>query len=353
MARARPSSQWALAALMLVVASPRLAARAERAAAHDKRVEELLKLEAQYPGAPLQFDDDAFKTYALSGSRPYHLVIFGTSAGVMTREYARKYPALKMRALRNNWLPVARAFKSGPDASKIFLVEMYWETARETFAHLNISMLPYLAVWGPEVGGGAEGEPPVRPVALNSTGSYAYPWPPEFIASFISTHTRLTHAPVAETPHALPWYFPLLALLGLAAAAAGARLFYWSPLARAAWPWQLAALGMWWFATSGGMFVYIRGMPLMMRAGSKPVIALEQSEGQLGLEGYLMGSIYILFALLVSSMVYVLPHVKHPRLRGGLSVGAACLAAFAAQGAIVAYRFKMGGGLGLRSFFFA
>lgn len=81
-----------------------------------------------------------------------------------------------------------------------------------------------------------------------------------------------------------------------------------------------------------------------------PPPSSQSRSGQLGLEGFVMGSSYVLFSACISVMVYGLPHVKDARLRGGLSAAAAAAAALLGLWVFAAYNAKTG--MSMRSFFF-
>lgn len=49
----------------------------------------------------------------------------------------------------------AQAFKSGPDGSKVFFIDMWHEDAAPVFARLGLNSLPIIIHWGPNQGGKA------------------------------------------------------------------------------------------------------------------------------------------------------------------------------------------------------
>lgn len=144
--------------------------------------------------------------------------------------------------------------------------------------------------------------------------------------------------------------FPLLLVGGLASGGAAAWRFYNSPLARVNALWAVGALAVYWFSTSGGMYNIIRGVPLVTanREG-RMIWWLDGRSGQLGAEGFVMGSSYMLFSALLASLTYVAPRVKSAGARGVLSLVLVIAAALTALRILAAYKNKTG--MSMRTFF--
>lgn len=86
------------------------------------------------------------------------------------------------------------------------------------------------------------------------------------------------------------------------------------------WPplYAVGALAVFWFATSGGLFMIIRKVPMyqgvdLMSESSHWFQAGPQ--GQLGIEGFYMGSLYLGFSLGLAFLTYVVPHIKAPPVK--------------------------------------
>jgi oligosaccharyltransferase complex subunit gamma len=75
------------------------------------------------------------------------------------------------------------------------------------------------------------------------------------------------------------------------------------------------------------MYNIIRGAPFIgYDARTRSSVLFTSGSGQMGAEGFIMGTFYILFALLITSFTKLLPTVKEEserRLRGWVILGAA------------------------------
>ena len=114
-----------------------------------------------------------------------------------------------------------------------------------------------------------------------------------------------------DHPLYLPGVATGAALLLLGGGTAVRRgVLQWPPL------YAVAALAVFWFATSGGLFMIIRKMP--MYHGVDLMSSnwfLAQPQGQLGMEGFYMGSLYLGFSLGLAFLTYVVPHIKAPPVK--------------------------------------
>lgn len=69
--------------------------------------------------------------------------------------------------------------------------------------------------------------------------------------------------------------FPVALLFGIVVGGAAAWKLYNSPIVRITGLWAIGALGVYWFATSGGMYNIIRGIPFSIVREGKKVYWLE------------------------------------------------------------------------------
>lgn len=331
---------WAAACVVAL-----LACAAASAAPVDPRVTQLLKLEAASRNGLIRFDEALFDELALSPDRPYHLIFFGSAKRFMDS------PKVQLAKLKKEFTYMAKAFKSGPDAGRVFFADMWFDDASAVFDRLGLSALPAVFHWGPAQAGKPGKRVRLPAGAKVGEGLATYPWPAEAMAEFFKGRTGLSHAAIDRPSFLKSPLFPLFALAALAAGGAAAWRLYNSPIVRITWLWALGALAVYGFATAGGMYNIIRGMPMVMPTrDGKVKWWLESRQGQLGAEGFLMGSSYIVFSACISLMVYALPHIKDARLRGGLSVLATVVAGLVGRGIFAAYTMKSG--MRMRSFFF-
>lgn len=332
-----------LAALLALAAAAAVPAHAAAAASADPRVARLRELQAASKDGLALFDEASFNELALSPDRPYHLVFFGSARRFMDGK-------LQLRKLKQEFVLAAKAFKADKaSADSVFFVDMWHDDAAPVFQRLGLQSLPVLFHWGPKQSGKPGKRVALPDSARCGAGVSTYPWPAESIVDCVKDRTGLTAAPVDRPSIVKSPLFPLVALAALAGGGAVAWKLYNSPIARQTWVWALGALAVYGFSTSGGMYNIIRGMPLYIQRGNKIQWWLEGRSGQLGMEGFCMGSSYVVFSALISAMVYGLPHVKDAKVRGGLSVAAAAGAALVGTWIFGAYRGKTG--MSMRSFF--
>jgi hypothetical protein len=288
----------------------------------------------------------------------------------------------------------------------VFFVDMWHDDASPVFARLGLSALPAIVHWSPAQAGRPGKKVSIPEAAKCGQGMATYPWPAESIVDFVRGRTLLSAAAVDRPSFIKSPAFPFVALAVLAGLAAVGWKLYNSPLVRQTWVWAVGSLVVYGFATSGGMYNIIRGVPMyyplpggrvkwwldvslfwglflvclvlfwfclnwiaaaklsfvplsqpnssLLSTSPPPTLATpqhqQQRQGQLGAEGFVMGGSYILFSCCISAMVYGLPHVRDAKLRGGLSVAAAAGAAVVGRAIFAAYLAKTG--MAMRSFFF-
>lgn len=78
-------------------------------------------------------------------------------------------------------------------------------------------------------------------------------------------------------------------------------------------------------------------------------VLLQGRGGQLGAEGFIMGSSYIFLSSLLSALVYIVPRISHAQLRAAVSTTLVVLSGMVAHGILEAHANKTG--LRMRSFF--
>lgn len=313
-------------------------------AATDQRVASLLAAEAQSREKLITLNEELFNDYALSPDRPYHLVLFGSSGRLMNS------PKLQLKALRDEFVYAAKAFKSvAENGERIFFVEMWHDHSAPVFSRLGLQALPAIVHWSPTQPGRPGKKVSLPEAAKCGQGISAYPWPAESIAEFVKGRTSLSFGAIDRPSFVKSPLFPLFALFALAAGGWVAWRLYNSWIVRLTWLWCLGSLVVYGFSTSGGMYNIIRGMPLYMHDRNGKVQWWMERSGQFGAEGFLMGSSYLFFSGCMSLMVYGLPHVRNPKHRSIASAAALLLGAVVGKGIFGAYASKTG--MAMRSFF--
>lgn len=209
--------------------------------------------------------------------------------------------------------------------NKVFFARIVVEDGKEAFRRLGVDRIPYIARIPPALH--------VRPTASISipsdevmSSSPNVGDKPKDIGAFVQERTGLNPGDLSAVGAASRSRFlPLVTLIFVGAVCYIGFLLSQAPFMR--WP-QLYALGavvIYWFSTSGGMFNIIRNVPMVgYDRQSSQSIVFTRSQGQMGAEGYIMGSLYTLFGLLLATFVWLLPSVKNDstrRVRGWVVLG--------------------------------
>jgi oligosaccharyltransferase complex subunit gamma len=212
-------------------------------------------------------------------------------------------------------------------AATTFLATVEFEAAREVFHRLAVDSLPWVVVLpGDHAVGDDGGEVGLPSDAVMRHDAYgAKHWDADDFARFLADRTGGPAIPIARPPKRPSLVGVLSGLTILAALAAAGWKFYNSPLA--AWMplWVAGTLGVWWFATSAGMYNIIRGMPFALPTRDGRVkLFMDGSSGQVGFEGFLMGTLYSSVGLAMAALATVVPRLADAKARR--AAGFACVA---------------------------
>jgi oligosaccharyltransferase complex subunit gamma len=296
-------------------------------------------------------DGDANDKKSAQRRRPYALTVF------MSAKHMMDSPKTRLRDLRFEYALAARAFAEAPPPSApaaaddadsaadgappssppadVFFVELWHHASKDLFNRLGVKALPMVFVIspthpGPPGDGGQIKIPEADEMGRDgaaAAGFTKYPWAAEEMCAWLEKRVPgSSSAPVDRPSFVKSPLFPL-AFAGFLVTGAGvAWRLYNSRLARQTWLWGAASLGVWWFSTSGGMFNIIRGMPLVGGDPQRPGRVawwMSSRTAQFGMEGFVMGSSYVLFSALLGAAVFSAPKLKGKGARGAVS--AACL----------------------------
>ena len=284
-----------------------------------------MELQRNAKNGVISLDNGAFVRYTTGKNRPYSLFIFGDS-----RQF-RKQSKLELEARFQTFANVARSFTSHHSGKstegKAFFARMFFEDARESFGRLGVKGLPYIARIPPSLTISANGGI-AMPKGEVMSGGVSTGVDPKDVGGFIEDRTGLSPGDLsALTATTRSRFIPLFTLIFLAGASFIGYKLYYASFMRSPALYAAGALAIFWFATSGGMYNIIRGAPFIgYDPRSKSSVIFMGGSGQMGAEGFIMGSFYVLFALLVSSFTRLLPTVKEEserRIRGWVILGAA------------------------------
>ena len=312
--------------------------------------------------------------------RPYALATF------MSAQHMMDSAKTRLRDLRFEYGLAAKAFADPPPpaappspdeteadaagalqpaaaAADVFFVELWHHASKDLFGRLGVKALPMVFVIspghpGPRATDGASGGGKIKipeDDEMGRDGASAggagapfskYPWAAEEMASWLERRVPGSRAAPVERPSFVKSpLFPLAFGAFLACGAALAWRLYGSPLARHRGAWGAGALAVWWFSTSGGMFNVIRGMPLVgidPRNPGRVAWWSTSRTAQFGMEGFVMGSSYVLFSVLLGAVVLRVPKIKAKGTRSGVAMAALSVAWFVLMRILAAYDSKTG-----------
>ncbi|KAL4425744.1 hypothetical protein ABPG75_009760 [Micractinium tetrahymenae] len=290
-----------LAALLLLAAIGGCAAEAD-----DKRIARLQAL-ARRGGGLIELDAGTFQELLVGKSRPYSVFIVADAKDL------RSDPKLRLVPLVSDFKLVAKAFAATnagkPAAGQAFFARMEFSRAQNLFGRMSIKALPYLARIPPGLAITEGGAVSVPAEEVLSTGGY--PWGPERIAEFVGERTGLAVGEVKHAPLISPRLMPLVSLAVLACIVFVGYKLYYAPFMRHQALYAVGALCVYWFSVSGGMFNIIRGVPLVgFDHRKRQAMLFMPGQGQLGAEGFIMGSLYTTVGLSVAALITLVPKIK-------------------------------------------
>ncbi|KXZ42310.1 hypothetical protein GPECTOR_164g152 [Gonium pectorale] len=303
-------------------------------------VEELAAIRDGSRDRVIGLTDDLLSRFLMGRKRPYAVAIFFTAASVVESN-----PNLHLEDLRAEFGLAARAVAQGPDADKLFFFEAALETSQRPFAMLQVNALPAVVRISPDTAvTQATVEIPKSDKMLPETvGTRDYPWPAETFLDFLAARHGVAAAPVDRPSIYKSPLFPVFVLGGVLAVAYLAYQVYARGLLRHTLPWAVVSLAVFWFSTSGGMYNIIRGVPFFTRDRNGNLqFFLTSRRGQLGAEGFMLGSLYILVALSLALVTYVAPRIASRVGREALSYLGAGLAFFSLYQTFILWTAKTG-----------
>eukprot|EP00775_Hariotina_reticulata_P013474 gene13474-13600_t len=307
------------------------------------QIAKLMKLRDASKNKLILFTSHEFNEFAATPARDYHLMIF-LSTNLMNSNEQLAMPKAKKEVVL-----AAQAFNRGPNANQVFFVELLYEKSKDVYQRLGITRFPHLYYWGPKIT-----VTPGRAIKLPKGNDChesikSYPWPAEDIVQCAAQMSGLEGGEVDRPSILKSPFFPLGLLVFFLVGGYAAWVVYNSPIVRITGLWMLGALAVYCFATGGGMYNIIRGMPLYYRnQQGKLIWWMEGRGGQLGAEGFIMSISYIIFSSAVASLTYVVPKIKNAAARGVVSLVLVLVAAFLAMRILEVWHVKSG--LRMRSF---
>lgn len=236
-------------------------------------------------------------------------------------------PGLKIEELQSAFSLAAVAVAAGPTPDALFFAEVSFEDAKQIFQVLNVQSLPLIMHFSRKqklTTNMKASDVPKFDSLTPATVSAKYPWTAEDMLELLATAHGVEHAPVFRPSFLTsPLFWP--SVLGLlATAVAFAYILFRMGILSSPIPYAIACLAIFWFSSSGGMYNIIRGVPIWIYDSAGRIQfflpANSGQRGQLGGEGYILGSIYIGLSASMSLLTFFVPCLKNPAQRSLLGV---------------------------------
>eukprot|EP01024_Parvocaulis_polyphysoides_P011526 TRINITY_DN14045_c0_g1_i4.p1 TRINITY_DN14045_c0_g1~~TRINITY_DN14045_c0_g1_i4.p1 ORF type:complete len:334 (-),score=27.91 TRINITY_DN14045_c0_g1_i4:91-1092(-) len=302
----------------------------------DPAVSELQKLRKQSRDDVIHFDESMFERLALNPNRKYTLIVFMTAAHLLDKSN------LQLRKVRKEFGLAAMAF-SKKNQDSLFFCEIEFGESKDIFARLGVQSLPFVFRLSEDHQIGGNGMISIGSGDQMEQKEFrSYPWMGEDFVSFVSDRTGM-QAEEIERPSALKSpVFQVFALIVLITGAYIGHKIYYSEWIQNPFIWISACLFVFWFATSGGMYDIIRGVPLMVPTQEGKVQWYTQGQGQLGAEGFTIGTMYIVFAVSLVVFTQLGPRIKDQMVQRVVLYSALVIAYFCFSRVVSFYKFKNG-----------
>lgn len=290
----------------------------------------------------IELDSTLFDKFTSGRRRSYQLIVFLNAKHLLDK------PKLHLRELREDYGFMAKAhrdrFKGSDSEGKLFFAELNFEkSTQEVFRRLNAQTLFIFRL--PATLNISPGENiklkdqdllkpetfPKQPVEVND------------MVAFVRDKTGIDIGKVDKPTVFQAWWFPFVALSFLSSLLYIAYKIFYADFMKNMVFYALATLFVYWFSVSGGMHNIIRGMPMVtIDPNSKAPRYFMPGQGQLGTEGFVMGSLYTCVGLAFGLVVYIAPKAKSASTQRILAYFGLFTAFICVQQVIGVYTWKTG-----------
>ncbi|CAK0762797.1 hypothetical protein CVIRNUC_002993 [Coccomyxa viridis] len=272
---------------------------------HDERdIEELQALTKRSADGVIHFNPQLFDQYAAGRRRPYSLIFFLTAAHLQDKS------SLGLRALRKQYGLLAKEVqKTKEGAGKVFFAELEFKESQALFHRLNANTLPWIVHVSPGLSIGADGPLKIKHEDVMRHDNYGHHiWKADDMAAFLLETTGIKIDKVEQPSFMRSRLFPPVFVAAVLAMGFLAYNLYNAPFMKNLGLWVFGVLVIYWFSVSGGMHNIIRGVPMYYPDQSGQVkVFMPSNQGQLGAEGFIMGSMYLSFGLSVAALTFAVP----------------------------------------------
>lgn len=287
----------------------------------------------------IQLNPASFDKYASGKRRPYTLVVFLGAKHLLDK------PNLHLKELRDEFGYMAKTYKAQADgvSTKIYFAELDFTESQEVFRRLNAQSLFIFRLAPSSTVTPGENIKIKDQDMLRPERHPKQPVPAEDMVAFVRDRTGYDIGRVVKPAASQSWWFPFVALSFLSSLAyVGYKIMY-ADVMRNMLMYALATLLVYWFSVSGGMHNIIRGMPMVtINPQTKTPQYFMPGQGQLGTEGFVMGSLYTLVGLAFALVVYVAPKAKSASSRRMVAYGGLCVAFICFRQVVGLYTWKTG-----------
>lgn len=271
---------------------------------------DLSKLQQSSTDGVIELNSAQFDKYTSGRRRSYQLVVF------LNAKHLQDKPQLHLRELREDYGFMAKAhrdrFKGSESEGKLFFTEINFEkSTQDVFRRLNaqslfIFRLPATLNVNPGENIKLKDQDMLKPETFAKS-----PIEVNDMVSFVREKTGIDIGKVDKPTIFQAWWFPFVALSFLSSILYIAYKIFYADFMKNMVFYALATLFVYWFSVSGGMHNIIRGMPMVtIDPNSKAPRYFMPGQGQLGTEGFVMGSLYTSVGLAFALVVYIAPKAK-------------------------------------------
>ena len=306
------------------------------------QVLELSQLQERSADGVVELDSASFDKFASGRRRAYQLIVFLGAKHLLDK------PKLHLRELREDYGFTAKAhrdrFKRSEAEGKLFFAELNFEkNTQEVFRRLNaqtlfIFRLPSTLNVSPGENIKLREQDMLKPEA-----SASQPINIDQMVSFVREKTGIDIGKVEKPTVFQAWWFPFVAIAFLSSILYIAYKVFYADFMKNMVVYALATLFVYWFSVSGGMHNIIRGMPMVtIDPNTKTPRYFMPGQGQLGTEGFLMGSLYTCVGLAFGLVVYIAPKAKAASTQRMLAYGGLMTAFICVNQVVGVYSWKTG-----------
>ena len=303
---------------------------------------ELSKLQGSSADGVIELDAESFDKFASGKRRSYQLIIFLGAKHLMDK------PKLHLRELRQDYGLIAKAhrdrFRRSEPEGKLFFAELNFERkTEEIFRRLNAQTL-FVFRLSSTLNISPGGSIKLRDQdMLKPEASATQPVSIDQMVNFVRERAGIDIGKVEKPTVFQTWWFPFVAITFLSSILYIAYKIFYAEFMKNMVVYALATLFVYWFSVSGGMHNIIRGMPMVtMDPATKAPRYFMPGQGQLGTEGFVMGSLYTCVGLAFGLVVYIAPKAKAASTQRMLAYGGLLTAYICVSQVVGIYSWKTG-----------